>query len=62
MECELTMFQSLGAASPSCQSLAQCTDRDWDSRFSRSRSISRTWSLSSRTRWRGKHHLPIRPG
>jgi len=42
MEWELTMFQSLGAASPSFQSLAQCTDRDLDSRFSRFRSISRT--------------------
>jgi hypothetical protein len=28
VEWELTMFQSPGAASPSCQSLAQCTDRD----------------------------------
>ena len=42
MEWELTMFQSLGAASPSFQSLAQCTDRDLDSRFSRFRSIFRT--------------------
>jgi hypothetical protein len=28
VEWELTMFQNPDAASPSCQSLAQCTDRD----------------------------------
>jgi len=27
VEWELTMFQNPDAASPSCQSLAQCTDR-----------------------------------
>ena len=35
---ELTMFRSPDVASPSCQSLAQCTDRELDSRFSRFRS------------------------
>ena len=34
VEWELTMFQSPGAASPSFRSLAQCTDRDLDSRAS----------------------------
>jgi hypothetical protein len=35
---ELTMFRSPDVASPSCQSLTQCTERELDSRFSRFRS------------------------